>query len=412
MSPLQTTPKARRDYSIPMLDLTVAAPWALSVVDRREGQYLGQPTTVLFKDGKTLLAAYPDGHGHGKLLLARSRDRGDSWHPLDSGERTVPEVPTLYKLPLPGGGERVLLVTCQVTQGALEWLWSDDQGESWSPRQQWKLTGTRGAIVALASLWPLPKKNCFRGIFHDFNFDNFTVDLELAADPAAHGGFDCRFSQLKRLDFASEDGLLRARAAGLCEAGAVLSPDGKSLALLFRPQHKKTNAMICFSRDRGTTWSDPVELPGALSGERHTAKYAPDGRLVVCFRDYSPLNPNNPSHGDWVAWIGTWDDLVQGREGELRIRLHRNFGNSTNTNIGDCGYTGLEVLPDGRLLAISYGHWELQPGSKHPNHPEGRGKSPSLLQARFPLKDTAGWLKDEKNLLKPLGRDLASTYGI
>jgi hypothetical protein len=141
-------------------------------------------------------------------------------------------------------------------------------------------------------------------------------------------------------------------------------------------------------------------LPGALSGERHTAKYTPDGRLVVCFRDYSLLNPANPSHGDWVAWIGTWEDLVQGREGQCRLRLHRNYGNSTNNNIGDCGYSGLELLPDGRILAVSYGHWEVQPGSKHPNHPGGRGKSPYIIQVSFLISDVDKWLKDEKNLIQ------------
>ncbi|MBB6050770.1 sialidase family protein [Armatimonas rosea] len=385
-----------------MLDLAVAAPWTLSVVARREGQYLGQPTTVLFQDGKTLLTAYPDGHGQGKLLLSRSHNGGNTWCPVEVDVATVPEVPTLYKLPLPGGRERVLLVTCQVAKGILEWMWSDDQGNSWSPRKQWRLEGTRGAIVALASLWPLAQRDRFRGIFHDFNFDNFTVELELVADPTAPGGFDCRFSQLTPIPFASEGGRLRARAAGLCEAGAVVSPDGASMALLFRPQNKKTNAMISFSRDRGSTWSDPVELPGSLTGERHTARYAPDGRLVICFRDYSPLNPTNPSHGDWVAWVGTWDDLVQSREGYCRIRLHRNFGNSTNANIGDCGYTGLEVLPNGCIVAISYGHWEVQPGSKHPNHPGGRGKPPYLLQARFTLTEIDQWLQVDKNLLMPL----------
>lgn len=179
----ETEPQARRDYSIPMIDLVLAAPQTLTTVDRREGQYLGQPTTVLFKDGKTVLAAYPDAHGHGKLLLARSRDGGNSWKQIDSGGAKIPEVPTIYKIALPSGRERVLLATCQVGKGILEWMWSDDQGDSWSPRKQWKMEGTRGAIVALASLWPMADAGRYRGVFHDYNFDNFTVDLELVADP-------------------------------------------------------------------------------------------------------------------------------------------------------------------------------------------------------------------------------------
>lgn len=395
---MQSTPQ--RGYSIPLLELAME-PSAYVVVDRQANQYLGHPTTVLFADGKTLLAAYPNGHGRGKLLLSRSRNAGDNWQRLNTRDMEVSEVPTLFKISLPVQEkheiqrERVLLVTCVPKTGMLEWMWSDDQGDTWSSRQQWQLEGTHGTIVALSSLWSTGNSK-WRGVFHDFNFDNWTVDLELVPDDQAYGGFACRFSSLRRIDYASPAGLARARAAGLCEAGVVNSPDGKKLALLFRPQHKRTNSMIAFSDDRGVTWSDPVELPGSLTGERHTAKYAADGRIVACFRDFSPLNPRNPSHGDWVAWIGTWDDLVNGNEGQCRIRLRRNYGNSTNNNIGDCGYTGVEVLPDGRILAITYGHWDLVPGSNHPNHPQGRGQAPYILQVRFRMEDVDRWLKDPK----------------
>ncbi len=394
----------RRDYSIPLLELA-KEPSVYTVVDRQPKQYLGHPTTVLLADGKTLLAAYPAGHGRGKLILSRSTDAGESWVRLQTDGMSVAEVPTLFKIPLPPKNnqkavganalpsERVLLVTCVPKTGLLEWMWSDDKGETWSRRQRWQPEGTRGAIVALSSLWSA-ERGKWRGVFHDFNFDNWTVDLDLVPDEDAFGGFDCRFSSLRRINYASPEGLKKARAAGLCEAGVVNSPDQKKLAMLFRPQHKKTNAMISFSDDRGLTWSDPAELPGSLTGERHTAKYAPDGRLLVFFRDYSPLNKSNPSHGDWVAWVGTWDDLLNGNEGQCRIRLRRNFGNSTNNNIGDCGYSGVEVLPNGQILAISYGHWDRESGSTHPNHPLGRGQAPYILQVRFRMDDVDRWLKN------------------
>lgn len=382
-------------YSIPMLDLQ-KAPDAYTVVDRQEGQYLGHPTTVLFSDGKTLLSAYPSGHGRGQLIVSRSTDSGDSWQRLDLGAATVDEVPTLFKLPLPSAelGERVIMVTCSPGKSVVEWMWSDDLGSTWSPRKTWKLEGTRGIIVALSSMWSVSEGK-WRGVFHDFNFDNWTVDLEMVADEKAWGGMDCRFSNLRRVDYATPAGLSKARGAGLCEAGVVTSPDGKRVALLFRPQHKKTNAMIAFSDDAGLTWTDPTEMAGSLTGERHTAKYTPDGRLVVFFRDYSPLNKANPSHGDWVAWVGTWDDLLHTREGQCRLWLKRNYGNSTSDRIGDCGYTGVEVLPDGRVLGISYGHWDVVPGSTHPNHPGGRGQAPYILQVRFHLDDVDRWLKDK-----------------
>ncbi len=65
-----------------------------------------------------------------------------------------------------------------------------------------------------------------------------------------------------------------------------------------------------------------MELPASLTGDRHTAKYAPDGRLLVSFRD---MSADSPTYGDWVAWVGTFDDIVMGRDGEFRIRLMQNL---------------------------------------------------------------------------------------
>ena len=77
-------------------------------------------------------------------------------------------------------------------------------------------------------------------------------------------------------------------------------------------------------------------------------KPAPDGRLVVVFRD---TNRASPTNGDWCAWVGTYDDLVHGRLGQYRVRLmHSTWG-------WDCGYSGLHVLGDGTFVATSYGHW-------------------------------------------------------
>jgi hypothetical protein len=381
----------RRDYSIPMLDL--AGEDALFITVERRNGYLGHPSTVLFRDGKTMLVAYPDGHGRGNLILRRSTDSGGTWRPVEIEAQRVEETPVLYRLDLPGGGERVLLVTCRPQASVLEWMWSDDRGNTWSKRRSWQLEGTKGIIVALASLWPVPgDKPLWRGVFHDRGFDNYTVDLHL--DSAGDGPPSCRFDNLRRIDYATPDGLAAARRAGLCEAGLVVRRDGKRIALLFRPEKRLTNSMVAFSDDAGLSWTDPRELPGALTGHRHESVNLPDGRTMVFMRDYSPLHPQNPSHGDWVAWVGTFDDLERGGEGQYRIRLRRNYGNSTNNNIGDCGYSGVELLPGGKVLAITYGHWDLVPGSKHPNHPDGRGQPPYILQVKLDPQQTDRWVKE------------------
>lgn len=387
--------EVRRDYSIPMLDL--AREDSLFTTVERRDVYLGHPSTVLFRDGRTLLVAYPDGHGRGNLLIRRSTDAGSTWKAVNIAPQRVEETPILYLLNLPGGRERVLLVTCQPREGVLGWMWSDDRGDTWSERQRWKPEGPQGMIVALASLWPIPgDERRWRGVFHDFGFDNYTVDLTLGNGE----GTPCVFGDLRRIDFASEQGRAAARQAGLCEAGLVTRPDGKRIALLFRPEHRRTNAMVSFSDDFGRTWTDPRELPGSLTGHRHESVNLPDGRTMIFMRDYSPLNPENPSHGDWVAWVGTFTDLERGREGQYRIRLRRNYGNSTNDNIGDCGYSGVELLPDGKVLAMTYGHWELQPGSTHPNHPDGRGKPPYILQVKIDPRQTDRWVKQPSRLVR------------
>jgi hypothetical protein len=86
-----------------------------------------------------------------------------------------------------------------------------------------------------------------------------------------------------------------------------------------------------------------------LTGDRHVAKYTPDGRLFITFRDTAL---ESATKGDWVAWVGTYDDIVSGREGQYRVRL------MDNTDDWDCAYPGLELLPDGTFVATTYGHWE------------------------------------------------------
>src|SRR5690606_26205486 len=115
-----------------------------------------------------------------------------------------------------------------------------------------------------------------------------------------------------------------------------------------RENSRRHQSFVMFSKDEGETWSEPRELPPSLTGDRHTARYAPDGRLLVSFRDHAQ---GSPTWGDWVAWVGTYEDIALGREGQYRIRLMDNHVRA------DCAYPGVEALPDGTFVLTTYGHW-------------------------------------------------------
>jgi hypothetical protein len=46
-----------------------------------------------------------------------------------------------------------------------------------------------------------------------------------------------------------------------------------------------------------------------------------------------------------VAWVGRYEDVVAGREGQYRVRLKKNYKGQ------DSAYAGLELLPDGTLVS-------------------------------------------------------------
>ena len=119
--------------------------------------------------------------------------------------------------------------------------------------------------------------------------------------------------------------------------------------MLLRENSRKKNSHICFSDDNGQTWSTPVEMHEALIGDRHQGVYAPDGRLFITFRD---TNSKSATSGDWVAWVGTFEDLEQGGSGDYRVRLSDNF------HQWDCAYSGVELLPSGTIFTATYGHWD------------------------------------------------------
>ena len=76
--------------------------------------------------------------------------------------------------------------------------------------------------------------------------------------------------------------------------------------------------------------------------------------------------------------------------------MENNYGNSSNRNVGDCGYAAIELLPNDTFVFTSYGHWDLAPGQKYP---DGRGRSPYIIATRFNLSDTEKMVRKDQHLL-------------
>lgn len=355
----------------------------LSDIDKDENNekgriYLGQPDMVMLDDNKTLITAYPKGHGHGPLVMKVSRDAGETWvektdTPADWQNSL--ETPTMYKLNMTDGSTKLILITgrpqwADNTTGGWDTSISTDGGEHWSDYQTFHSTFSDGtqnySVVAMASLIQLRGEDGkpidkWMGVYHTLNYVNYKTYLT----------FDENGNQQWT---APEPYLSPYRSIEsshqICEVGLFRSPDGKRIVGLARSQSHIHPATMFYSDDEGETWSEPVELPGSLAGERHKAVYDPTDptgqRMIIPFREICyDLNRNDRidggsdwTAGDWVAWVGTYDQLMNLDDGQFRILLCEDWAG--NTYSGDTGYTGIVVQPDGTYIMDTYGHWDIR----------------------------------------------------
>ena len=132
-----------------------------------------------------------------------------------------------------------------------------------------------------------------------------------------------------------------------------------------RENKHKGRSLVMFSQNEGKTWSTPVDTAWGLTGDRHYGVQAEDGRWVIAFRDKAK---NSPTENHFVAWVGTYDDIKNSKPGQCRIKLlHSHAG-------WDCGYPGMELLPDDTIVATTYIRYK--PGEEH-----------SVVSTRFRLKE-------------------------
>ena len=333
------------------------------VVDREKGRYLGHPTTCLLEDGRTILCVFPKGHGRGAIVYKRSGDGGLTWSgrlPTPPNWETSLETPTIHRVIGPEGKKRLVLFSgLYPARQAV----SEDDGLTWS---ELKPVGDWGGIVVMGSVEGLTAgPGHYLAMFHDDG--RFFAREPARKNPPEMTLFETR-SPDGGLTWSFPREIHRSSEIHLCEPGIVRSPDGKRLAVLLRENARRRNSQIMFSDDEGRTWTKPRELPDVLNGDRHTAKYAPDGRLLISDRVVSPKGKRSLFEGDWAAWVGSYDDLEKGLPGRYYIRLKDNLKDA------DCAYPGVECLPDGTFVLTTYGHWE-------------KDEQPYILSVRLKLSE-------------------------
>lgn len=375
------------DYSIPLVRLDVMPEntpeelkylYNFQVVDN-ELDYLGHPDSILFKDGR-ILTVYPSGHGKGAIRGKISTDGGLTYpHFIDNQPKSWEnsrETPTVYRLEFSDETpDKILLVAGNPdwhdgkgSIGGFNYSLSDDEGKTWTEFESC-YTKKEGynyiTIVAMASLTRLKENGEFvdkwMAFFHNGSFVNYKTILSFENGKAVWSKPEPYFSEHRKIE----------KKANMCEVEVVRSDCGKGdeLCLIARSNNKNYNSILSFSQDEGKTWSAPVFAPSALNGERHKADYTKDGRLFITFRsierskeklktNYESKTMNWYSEG-WIAWVGTYDDLKNGNEGQYRIKLaHTYLKNQTGPSItanADTGYCGNVVLDDNTIVTSTYG---------------------------------------------------------
>ena len=323
------------DKSLPLIDLSADAERQVVVAQGTDTIYQGHPTTVLLSDGKTIYAVWTYNHGGFCGPLKRSDDGGATWSallPVPESWRTVRNCPAIYRLADPRGTTRLVVYAGEGPDGKIHESHSLDEGKTWSEMKSIGLAG----VMPFCTIVPIDGGQALLGMSNirrpgEKKEDRSNVVVQsLSTD----GG----------LTWSPWKVVLDLPGLKPCEPCLVRSPDGRELLCLIRENVKRV-ALMMTSTDEGRTWTPAKPLPAGLHGDRHMAKYLPDGRLVICFRD---TGNGSPTRNHFVAWIGRYDDIVSGRDGQYRIKLlHSHHG-------GDCGYSGVEVLPDGTVVATTY----------------------------------------------------------
>ncbi|UVV57236.1 hypothetical protein NXW60_08620 [Bacteroides fragilis] len=119
---------------------------------------------------------------------------------------------------------------------------------------------------------------------------------------------------------------------------------------------------------REPPWSPLQKTPWGPTGDRHVIKFTPRRSYDCRLSGYG--SQQSDERAFCSLWVGNYKDLLEGTSGQYKIKLLHSYAGS------DCGYPGLEILPDGTIVAITY--VKMRPG------PEQH----SIVGVRFKLEET------------------------
>lgn len=313
-----------------------------TVIARGDREYQGHPTTVLMPDGNTVFCVWTIGHGGPCGPLKKSLDRGKSWSellPVPDNWTRFKNCPSIWNIPTGGYPERLVVYAQDAQSLVMNVSVSLENGENWTPMTPC------GDIVSVMPWTTLHQTGPGRLI---------------ALTSARRPGDPDKWSNNIIQSESSDRGLTWRRpeivadieGVRIAEPWLLPSPDGNELACLLR-NNSSGSSKIMFADNLGSSWSRTVDLPEPLWGHRHVARYLPDGRVIIVFRDVST---NEKTYGHFCAWIGSYDDLKYQRKGGTKIKLLHHYPIEGNWKL-DCGYPGVEVFDDGTVLATTYLHY-------------------------------------------------------
>lgn len=358
-----------REITIPTVDISGLTERQVVIAQGSASVRQGHANTLLLPDGKTMFVAWTYGHGGACGPLKKSTDAGRTWSGLLEVPENWPEhenCPPLYRLVDPQGKARLFIFANRGPAGNLMYqACSEDGGRSWSPFAASRLPsgGVLGegekpapTVMPFTAIVPVEDGKRLLGATNLRRPGEGGRTNVVAVSRSGDGGLSWSPWEIV-LDLGnpfrpSEPDLIR-------------SPDGRQLLMIMRENERSFNSWLMTSDDEGRTWSEPFQATASVSMDRHQHQYAPDGRLVIVGRDTAA---KSPTRGHFVAWVGTYEDLVKGRQGQYRVKLLPHHGG------GSAEYPSLERLPDGTLVATNSVRY--RPGENY-----------SVVSTRFRLEE-------------------------